>query len=132
MIYLLLKRALVMRDVLGTTSESQFCAEIISPSVACSTRIARDADFQRNSVTDKISSYAFADSLHRPRRLVAQGQRRAGLEVSIAEMLVVGNVTAANSRASHGDLELSLPGTLQIPLLLLSISISLDRIQDRN
>jgi hypothetical protein len=122
MIYFLLERAFVMRDVFGAAPESQPCAKVISPSIAMPAIVARDADFQRHPVADKISGHAFADSLDRPGRLVPQGQRRTCLEVSIAEMLVVSNVTAADSRASDRDLELAGTRIRKVSLLLASVS----------
>jgi hypothetical protein len=87
-----LKRTLEMWNGFGATSEPHLWAEVISSSLAGPAVVAWHSDLEGNSVTDAEPAHTITNCLDHTRRLVAKGQRSDGLQITIAEFLVIGHI----------------------------------------
>ena len=92
MVYLVLESTLEMREALCTTPKAHFLAEIVAAFPADTALSTRDAHLKRHSITKLEAAHLRADGDDRARRLVAKGQWLAGAEVTIGELLVVGDI----------------------------------------
>lgn len=119
-IYPLLEGALEVRDALGAAPEPHLPAEVVPAPPADGALAARDADLEGHAVAhrERPDGHLRADSHHDARGLVAEGQRRAGAQVPVGELLVVRHVRAADPRRLHGDLQLAGAGLLDGPSFL--------------
>ena len=92
MVYPVLERALEMREALRTTPEPHFLAEIVAAFPADAALSTRDAHLQRHPITKLEAAHLRADGNDSAGGLMAKGERLAGAEVAIGELLVIGDV----------------------------------------
>lgn len=117
-VYPLLQRALEVRHALRAAPEPHLLAEVVPAPPADAAPAARDAHLQGHAVPYLEPAHLGADGRHDAGRLVAERQGRAGAEVPVGELLVVGDVRAADARRPHGDLQLADARLLDDPGLL--------------
>ena len=102
----LLEGSLEVRHGLCATPKPHARAEVVSPALAGPTVVAGDADLQCDALANLEARHGLANRHDDPGRLVAQRQRLDGLEIAIAELVVVRDVAAAHARRLDSDLEL--------------------------
>jgi hypothetical protein len=100
-----LERALEVRYRFGATAEPHARAEVISTSLTRPTVVTRHAHLECYALANLEPSDCISNGGDHSRRLVAQRERLHGLEIAVAEVLVVGNVATADTGDFDSDLE---------------------------
>lgn len=102
----LLESALVVRHGFCATAEPHFGAEVITAALTRPAVVARYANFERHSVIDSETRYLLANSDNNTSRFMAKREGSGNLQVTVAILVVVGNVAAADPGRLDLDLEL--------------------------
>jgi hypothetical protein len=103
----LLEGALVVRIGLSTAPEAQLLAKVVAALAADSALSAGYANLEGNTVAELEALDLWANGHHLARGLVAKREGLACAEVTIGELLVVGNVGTANAGSLDGNLQLA-------------------------
>lgn len=104
-----------MRNTLCATPEPHLLAEVIPAFPADGTLTTWEADLEGNPVADAETVHLGTKGHHRTRRFMAQGQGGTCTKVAVGELLVVGDVGAADARRLDTDLELAGAGLVNGP-----------------
>ncbi len=88
----LLKSSLEVRHALGATSEFHLLAKIIPPFPAYSTLTTRNANFERNTVSDRKARNLWPNGHNYAGRFMSQRKRCTGAKVAIRELFIIADV----------------------------------------
>jgi len=100
-----LKGSLEVRHRFGATSEPHARAKVISTSLAGPTVVTRYTNFQCDPVANLEPVYGFPDSDDDTCRLMPKGKRHHGLEIAVAEFIVIRYIASTHSSSLDSDLE---------------------------
>ena len=92
MIYLLLEGSLVMGIALGTASETQLLAEVISTFAANTTLSTCHPNLESNPIANLEAAYLRANGDNFTGRLMPERQWVAGAEVAVGKLLVIRDI----------------------------------------
>ncbi len=88
----LLKSSLEVRYTLCTASELHLLAKIIPAFPTYSTLTTRNANFERNTVSDRKARNLWPNSHNYARRFMSQRKRCTSAKVAIRELLIIADV----------------------------------------
>lgn len=114
----LLQRSLHVRKRLGRASKLHASADVVPPAVAVLAAFARQANLERDPIARLDVRDARSHGDDGAARFVAQRQRLAHEDITIAEVAKVVQVGAAEASGLDGDLDLVRRGSWETALFL--------------
>lgn len=112
-VYAFLERTLEVRNGFSAAPKSHRRTQVVSSSLTRPAVVARYTDFQCNTLANREALYARPDGHYNASRLMTEAQRLDGLQVTVAEFVVVRHVTPTQACRLDGYLKFARTGVCE-------------------